>query len=391
MKTTSRTLLAFAFFSGLAFTGISNPALAASPYTVTNFGSLGIGMPYSYAASVNNTGQAVGWAQVSSTQAFLYSNGSMSSLLGTSGGMQSYARSINDNGQVVGQAITTTLVGNQYQNYAFLYSNGSLTNLGYGNYSEALGINNNGQVVGQIDSGTSFRPFLYSNGSITDIGTLGGNNGSAYGINDNGQVVGTAETTIGSNAGHAFLYSNGSMADLGTLGGSQSYANAVNNNGQVVGASNFDPNNWHVHAFLYSNGNMADIGSLWASTSVAKDINNNGQAVGYFQSSNQDANGNFISHAFLYSNGTMFDLNNLIDPSSGWTLTDATGINDLGQIVGNGIINGAQRSFITSALDMSALAALPPTSAVPVPAAAWLLGSGLLGLVGVARKRTVSA
>ena len=30
---------------------------------------------------------------------------------------------------------------------------------------------------------------------------------------------------------------------------------------------------------------------------------------------------------------------------------------------------------------------LPPVSAVPVPAAAWLFGSGLLGLVGVARRK----
>lgn len=30
----------------------------------------------------------------------------------------------------------------------------------------------------------------------------------------------------------------------------------------------------------------------------------------------------------------------------------------------------------------------PQVSAVPIPAAAWLLGSGLLGLVGVARRKT---
>jgi hypothetical protein len=29
----------------------------------------------------------------------------------------------------------------------------------------------------------------------------------------------------------------------------------------------------------------------------------------------------------------------------------------------------------------------PPVSSVPVPAAVWLFGSGLLGLVGVARRK----
>ena len=32
----------------------------------------------------------------------------------------------------------------------------------------------------------------------------------------------------------------------------------------------------------------------------------------------------------------MVDLNSLIDPSSGWVLSEANGINDLGQIVGGG-------------------------------------------------------
>ncbi len=31
-----------------------------------------------------------------------------------------------------------------------------------------------------------------------------------------------------------------------------------------------------------------------------------------------------------------------------------------------------------------------PTTAVPLPAAVWLLGSGLLGLVGVGRRRSIA-
>ena len=42
----------------------------------------------------------------------------------------------------------------------------------------------------------------------------------------------------------------------------------------------------------------------------------------------------------------MLDLNNLIAPSSGWILNTANGINDAGQIVGNGTINGYTRGFL---------------------------------------------
>ncbi len=44
----------------------------------------------------------------------------------------------------------------------------------------------------------------------------------------------------------------------------------------------------------------------------------------------------------------MRDLNDLIDPGSGWVLTGGVGINDLGQIAGNGIHNRLQRPFLLS-------------------------------------------
>jgi hypothetical protein len=44
----------------------------------------------------------------------------------------------------------------------------------------------------------------------------------------------------------------------------------------------------------------------------------------------------------------MHDLNALLDPISGagWVLVEADAINDMGQITGFGMINGAQHGFV---------------------------------------------
>jgi probable HAF family extracellular repeat protein len=79
--------------------------------------------------------------------------------------------------------------------------------------------------------------------------------------------------------------------------------------------------------------------------------------------------------AFIYDNGSMTDLNSLIGAGSGWYLWWADDINDSGQIIGTGWHYGQQHAFL-----------LTP-AAVPVPAAIWLFGSGLLGLLGIALRR----
>ena len=278
----------------------------------------------SSASGINNAGQVVGSSSISSgtMHAFLYSNGTMTNL-GTlvPGGTESEASGINDAGQVAGFSIT--LSGHTH---AFLYSKGTMTDIGTlgGGASFALGINNVGQVVGY--SSTSFdlhlHAFLYSNRTMTDLGILpGGDYSQACAINDAGQVVGVATT---SSASHAFLYSNGTMTDLGTLpGGRQSGAYGINNAGQVVGSSSISSDT--MHAFLYSNGTMTDLGTLpGGDYSEAYGINNAGQVVGRATTSSG------TMHAFLYSNGTMTDIGTL----PGGTASEAYGINNAGQVVG---------------------------------------------------------
>ena len=118
---------------------------------------------------------------------------------------------------------------------------------------------------------------------------------------------------------------------------------------------------------LYSNGAMTVLGTLGGSNSAANGINNNGQVVG--NSFAVVGNSPFQTQdAFLYSNGKMIDLNSLIDANSGWTLVDATAINDKGQIVGLGLnAQGLEKSFL-----------LTP-NAIPIPSAIWLFGSALVG------------
>ena len=155
-----------------------------------------------------------------------------------------------------------------------------------GSQSYATGINASGQVVGcAFTSSGNYYAFLYSNGTMTDLGTLGGSYSAASGINDSGQVVGAAYTSSG--GPYAFLYSNGTMTDLGTLPGlPSSVASGINDSGLVVGyADNFHTSSGHYsYAFLYTNGTMEDLNTLiplgWT-LAGATAINDSGQIVGY--------------------------------------------------------------------------------------------------------------
>jgi probable HAF family extracellular repeat protein len=79
----------------------------------------------------------------------------------------------------------------------------------------------------------------------------------------------------------------------------------------------------------------------------------------------------------------MIDLNSLIPTGSGWQLLEAYGINNVGQIVGEGLLNGQAHAFLLDpALVHAAFAFTPaPLSVldpVPEPANAWVGAFGLI-------------
>jgi probable HAF family extracellular repeat protein len=297
---------------------------------------------------------------------------------------ESQARAINDRRQVVGYSIAAT--GGR----AFLWTRDSgmqdLGDLpGGSNFSSASDISSLGHVVGRSGAPGGFgRAFLWTpEGGMQNLGDLpGGYRSVAHGVNDHGQVVGESEAATGL---HAFLWTSANgMIDIGDLPGGPQYSRAmdINNLGQVAGGS-FGLGA-SERAFLWTSqagmrtltdgagyginevGQVAGGSStlnafLWSSAGGASslgrgsalDVNDHGHVVGNTIIAAQQ-------RPFLWTPADgLQDLHNLVDASaSGWTLREANGINNLGQIVGFGVNpSGATHGFVlTPVPEPSALA-----------------------------------
>lgn len=295
---------------------------------MTNIGAVP-GEDWTSRSRINSAGNIVGtyWNHA---RAFTWDATNGKQMLNVPGTMPYYgARDINDDGDIL--ATNWNYDGSQAVSYIqrndVWTSIPALTTTPYMTFAEA--VNNHDQIVGWGRVGgvgsTSCEAFVWDEtGGTRSLPTLGGTRNHAYDINDAGQIVGCA-TIAGDEAQQAVLWSGDTITDLSAPGVIGSYANAINTSGDMV------------------------VGGL---TTAAEE-----------------------SHAFLYTEDAMLDLNDFIDPGTEWTLLVAYDVNDSGWIIGDGLnAEGANHGFV-----------LVPSS-VPIPSAIWLLGSGLIGLVGVRRK-----
>lgn len=340
----------------------------AQMYTVTDLGTFGGAI--SSAAGINDAGQVVGWAETPmhhDLRAFRTSaNSSINPIadeLGSLGGYRTDPAAINNSGQVVGMSFRDTGGAHAYRTAANSPINPTTDDLGPNpldsSFSFAKGINASGQVVGGFSTleNANIRAFrTTANGLIDpardDLGTLGGGYTYASAINDSGVAVGGSTISDGYNSpGHAFRTGpnraiDPATDDLGTLGGNFSSASGINALGQVAGDSTLIAgDDVPSHAFRTAanrpiNPLTDDLGTLGGTWSSARAIDSYGQVIG-MSTTLGDA---FPEHSFLFSNGTMYDVNTLTSAASGCQIVEVVGINNAGQIAGNGICAGTTRA-----------------------------------------------
>lgn len=344
--------------------------LSAS-YTITDLGKL-LGATLSEAFAINASGEIVGtWEKPGSgtLQVFLFANGRVSDL-GTFGALGALATGVNDSNVVVGSLESATSLA------TFLDKGGAMSQIKGITAGQAhVLINDLNEVLGY--SNATNDATLSVGGQLLDLGSLAGHGSVGMGVSNTGQVVGYSNTgqTVGTTGdvpfgpavsaplavAHPFIYQSGKMTGLATLGGTDAEATAINGIGVVVGYSQ-TKGDLATHAFSYANGKMHDLGApkgsddAWATAINASDV-----VVGDFRVSPTST----TQHAFIYAGGTMTDLNSLIPKNSGYTLIDATGINNKGQIVVNALNKSGEEQAVL--LTPAAAATKPKAAVLPQP------------------------
>ncbi len=360
--------------------GITGPGMAAGEhapaYIVYDTGTAGAGN------GINDLGWPSGVLNTAAgaTRAALWAPGQVIDL-GTLGGTNSGVEwpIKNNHGLVVGISETAQaepngetfscgafIATNGHTCLPFLWQNGTLTALPLlgGNNGFATGINDAGLAVGWAETAVhdpscvapqvlQFEAVLWGPGATEQhvlVPYPGDSTSAATAINEVGEVVGISgdcDVAVGAfSARHALLWENGRPQRLPTLGGAGwNTPMAINNGGAVVGFSDLPgdvsggvltPN---FQSFLWTRaGGIVNLGMFAGDVlSEATGLNDLGQIVGTSFTSDGS------SRVYLWEQGTLYDLNALVQPDAPLYLLASGDINDRGEITGLGclVVSGA--------------------------------------------------
>lgn len=267
--------------------------------------------------------------------------------IGSLGGGATVGRGINNNGEVVGKS---RLPDGRWR--AFRYANGIMHDLGGGASSpliweEATAITFWGDIAGVESVQGTLAPTAvrYSGGVATPMVRFQTPQGMALvntvdAVTDSGDVAGSIRSGGGAiavrstNFGYLWQQVKGVPGlDFAT------FPFGMNMYGHITGAAG----NGFVRAFLSKDPSQpaADLGTLGGSLSQGLGINSYDWVVGWAEASNGGG-----PRAFVHDGTAMVDLNTRLWNGGGWLLREAMGINDAGQIVGEGILNGKVHAFL---------------------------------------------
>jgi probable HAF family extracellular repeat protein len=316
-----------------------------------------------YVADINDAGQAVGYYidENFANQAFLYENGSVTTLPRPAGRDEAMATAINAAGQIVGYASTYTEDGAEVT--ALLWD--AAAPAGYvviGDDPSAklnpADINDQGVVAGLASYDGAFRAFTWTaGGGLVDDGVPPhGDATQAYwsAINNAGVLVGgwnyplaVAHATVGQFG----VPGIGPIAD--GVDDVASMAHAVNDAGVAVGEMDVDASG-NVVPVTFSGGVAEPIPGalLGLSSGGAFGINAAGTIVGRAQDF-----ATMAFKAFVFADGAAYDLLAQSDGDAGFAyLLKASAINAQGTIVGVGRVGEIDvGSFVATPLGDDAI------------------------------------
>jgi hypothetical protein len=287
-----------------------------------------------FATALNASGVVVGHESTlrGLATAFRFEQG-IYSLLPKDGAVSATAAGISDNGLIVGSSGTPGATRAGFLGASFSAIDGlPMASVGS---TFANAIDPSGRMVaGQSIASGVVRSWINTGGALTEMAQMN----SPVAINLAGDVAGNLSVA---HRPRAAFYSGGRLVDLGTLGGVSSSVTGLNNSGTVVGTSELAVTG--SAGFIYSQGSLlATVAAPGSDAFYPAGINDLSQMVG--QGINRNSSLSLPQLAGGLSAAPV-DLNSLLSAGTAQQLTQATAINASGQILGR--CSAAQNCLLT--------------------------------------------